>query len=280
MAETRAFFLANPTKPDVESTLSDLLAFAQSHCRVVGSELALDAAPAVDARADRVIVLGGDGSLLSVARSMGTTQIPLIGVNLGKLGFLTEFSAEELKTHFAQALANEDWIRRRSLLDVKLLNGDQRVIDTVAVNDCVIHAGPPYRMISLDVAVDRQGLTRIRGDGLIVCTPVGSTAHNLSAGGPIMQPDVEAFAITPLNAHSLTHRPILIHGSSTIEIEAAEVNEGTTAIIDGQVLHPVQQGDRICLQRFSQPLRVVRNPQYVPWRKLVKQLHWGQPPTY
>jgi NAD+ kinase len=276
----RVYFLGNPEKEGVQELIDELVAFAEPQCTVVGSGLGLDGRPAVVAGADRIITIGGDGTLIGVARSLRMDQIPLVGVNVGKLGFLAEFSVEELKSCFEAAVADDSLISRRALLQVTVQHdGDVRHAGA-AINDCVIQAGPPFRMIVLGVSVNGEHLTEIRGDGLILCTPSGSTAHNLSAGGPIMQPGVDAMVLTPLTPHSLTHRPLVIERGSVIEIVTPTVNEGTTAIIDGQVSYPLRPGDRVTVKRFGADYMLVHNPCYPRWHNLVTKLHWGQSPNY
>ena len=135
-------------------------------------------------------------------------------------------------------------------------------------------------MVNLGVTINQHHLTEVGGDGLIVCTPSGSTAHNMSAGGPIMQCGVDAIVLTPLCPHSLTHRPLVIERDAVIDILACTVNEGTTAMIDGQVSCPLRPGDRITVRRCDRDWLVVRNPLFTGWHKLVHKLHWGQAPNY
>ncbi len=278
LSSRRVYFLANPDQSDAEAVLDELKSFASSRCDVVGSTMGFDGRPAVAARADRIVVLGGDGTLIGVARSTGTNQHPLIGVNLGKLGFLAEFSVEELKRCFDRAVSDDTIISHRTVLKATVQR-DGGIRDTsLAVNDVVIRAGPPFRIIRLGISIDGEHLTEVGGDGLIICTPSGSTAHNLSAGGPIMQPGVDAIILTPLCAHSLTHRPLVVERGSVIDIVALTVNEGTTAIIDGQVSYPLQPGDLITIRRFDTDLQLVHNPLYAKWHNLVTKLHWGRPP--
>ncbi len=239
-----------------------------------------DVAPALRERVDRIIVIGGDGTLIGVARALVPHPIPLIGVNVGKLGFLAEFSLAELKAHFEQVLSDDALVRRRAVLDVQIVRAGGSTISSPAVNDCVVQAGPPFRLIRLGVSIDGEKLTDVGGDGLIVCTPSGSTAHNLSAGGPIMQSDVDAIILTPLNPHSLTHKPVVIDNAAVIEVEAIAVNAGTTVIIDGQVSHPLGHGDRVAIRRSPSDFYVVRNPHYGRWHKLITKLHWGQSPAF
>ena len=260
--------------------MQTLRAFAQSRCDVVGAELGLDGAKAVEAKADRIIVLGGDGTLIAVARSLGASHIPLIGVNVGKLGFLAEFSTDELMKCFDGAVSDDEGVRRRTVLQLSV-RCDGQVRDTsLAVNDCVIQAGPPYRIIRLGVSINGEHLTDVSGDGLIICTPNGSTGHNLSAGGPIMQAGVQAIVLTPLCAHSLTHRPLVIECGSVIDIQAESVNEGTTIIIDGQLSYALSQGDQVSIRRFDHDFLLVRNPLTADWHNLVSKLHWGRQPDY
>lgn len=278
--QTRVFLLANPDKKAARSAFDELRDFATGRCELVGAELGHDVAPAIAAGAQRIIILGGDGTLIGVARALGAKQIPLIGVNVGKLGFLAEFSLEELKKSFDRALTDASLISQRTVLHVTLHAKGKARDAGLAINDCVIQAGPPFRIINLGVSIDGEHLTDVAGDGLIVCTPSGSTAHNLSAGGPIMQPDVQAMILTPLNPHSLTHKPLVVVRDSAVDIQAVQVNEGTTVIIDGQVSHSVAPGDRVTVRRFSSEFLLVRNPLYPPWHKLKTKLHWGQGLSY
>ncbi len=277
--DRRIFFLANPEKAEAADAMEELRTFAASHGTMVGSEFSLDGRLAVSARAQRIIVLGGDGTLIGVARSLGSDQIPLIGVNMGKLGFLTEFSVDELKKCFERAVSDDACISRRAVLQVSV-ERDGRTLEThLAINDCVIQAGPPFRLIRLGISINGGHLTDVAGDGLIVCTPSGSTAHNLSAGGPIMQAGVDAIVLTPLCPHSLTHRPLVIEREAVIDISAGSVNEGTTAMIDGQVSCPLQSGDHVIVRRFATDFLLVRNPLYADWHNLVTKLNWGRPPS-
>jgi NAD+ kinase len=276
----RIDLLANAYKKNAQAVLAELRAFAAERCSVAGATLAADGQAALKTNPDRIVVIGGDGTLIGVARSLGDRQVPLIGVNVGKLGFLAEFSVDQLKRHFDRAISDDLLISRRTILQVTVHRGGKVCDQSLAINDCVIQAGPPFRMIHLDVAINGEHLTTLAGDGLIVCTPSGSTAHNLSAGGPIMQPDLDAIILTPLCPHSLTHKPLAVERESLIEIVAATVNDGTTAIIDGQVSCALKPGDRVTARRFPSDFLLVRNPQTSRWHNLITKLHWGQLPAY
>jgi len=280
VSDKHIFLLSNPDKAAAAEAMAHLASFAASQCQVIGTAKGLDFSHVCDDDIDRLIVLGGDGTLISVARSLGEKQVPLIGVNIGKLGFLAEFSLAELQTHFERALGDPALLQKRMILDV-VVSRVGRILDAhLAVNDCVIQAGAPFRMVSLGISIDDMPLTEVSGDGLIVCTPNGSTAHNLSVGGPIIQHGVDAIVLTPMAPHSLTHKPLVVECDSVVDVVATSVNAGTTAIIDGQVSVPLKEGDRVTIKRFACPMHIVRNPMYPRWHKLVAKLHWGQQLNY
>jgi NAD+ kinase len=272
------FLLGNPDKPEVVQAFERVRQFAAHKCRLVGAELSLDGNLAVQAGAHRIIVLGGDGTILGVARSLGSRQVPLVGVNLGKLGFLAEFTVDELEAQFDRAMGDETLISQRMILHASVHRLHMQTFESLCINDCVIQAGPPFRMITLTIAIDGKLLTEVPGDGLIIATPNGSTGHNLSAGGPILQSGIKAMVLTPLAAHSLTHRPLVVERNSVIEITALHVNEGTTLIIDGQVPVRMQEGDVVSVRRFEGNFQIVQNPIHPRWHKLVDKLRWGLSP--
>jgi NAD+ kinase len=277
-AKRRVFLFGNPTKPHAPEAIEKLGKIVAAKFEVLG--VGLDKRiPNAAREADRIIVVGGDGTLIGVARSLGSRQVPLIGVNVGKLGYLAEFLLDDLIDDLDRAVTDDSLISRRAALEVQIENGGVRHCSP-AINDCVIQAGPPFRMITLGVQLDSAHLSVVSGDGLIVCTPSGSTAHNLSAGGPIVQPDVDAMIVTPLNPHSLTHKPIVVNRDARLEISAMTVNEGTTAMIDGQESHLLRPGDKVIIRRYAQDFLLVRNPRHGRWHSLITKLHWGQPPNY
>lgn len=276
----RVFILGNPDKPGVNEAIADVRAFAESMCTVAGAGLGVDGSIALEAGADLIIVLGGDGTLLAVSRSLGSRQVPLLGVNFGKLGFLAEFSIDGLKKDFDAVLANGELVSPRMILDVCVRRGGNPCFESLAVNDCVIQAGFPHRIIELALNINDVPLTTLAGDGLIICTPTGSTAYNLSAGGPILQGGVMGIALTPLCPHSLTHRPLVVWHEANIDVVVQRANEGTSVIVDGQVSGPLKAGDCVSVKRFGSDFLLVRNPRFPKWHSLVTKLRWGQPPTY
>ncbi|MCF7972184.1 MAG: NAD(+)/NADH kinase [Phycisphaerae bacterium] len=226
---------------------------------------------------DYAIVFGGDGSIISAARSLAKMRVPVIGVNLGKLGYLAEFSVEELKGQFDQIVAGQTSIEKRMLLSCDLGDGDHK---GTAVNDIFIAAGAPFRMVELEICVDGHTVASSISDGLIVSTPTGSTAYNLSAGGPILASNMQAVVITPICPHSLSFRPIVLNAERTIEILGRRVNDGTTVSIDGQVSWPLAQHETVKITRAKGDFLVVNNPLRNAWDTLATKLRWAQKPQY
>lgn len=277
-ARPRVAILASPEKSAAGPVLERLSAWLRTRADIVLADFTYDGRSAIDAAPDVVFVLGGDGTLISVVHGLGQKQCPIVGVNLGKLGFMAEFTIEQIEHHGEFLFNGPLPVSRRILLDVRTENGAE-ASNSPAVNDCVIVAGKPFRMIELIVEADGEGVAMIRGDGLIIATPSGSTAHNLSAGGPIVEPTAASVLLTPVCPHALTFRPLVIDASRTIVIRAMQVNESTHAVIDGRILRPLKQGDRVTIRRFSSDFLLVRNPQHSVWYALRKKLMWGAGPT-
>lgn len=247
---------------------------------VVFAELTYESQRALSARPDVLLVLGGDGTMLAAVRNLGRNQIPIVGVNLGKLGFLAEFTIEQLEREGGFLFESGELpITRRVMLNVRFESADQaRSCESLAVNDCVVFAGPPFRMIELSVEVDQEAVAEVRGDGLIVATASGSTAHNLSAGGPILEPGAPSLLLTPICAHALTFRPLALGAERTIVVRVNRANDGTTLTIDGHAARPFRPGDRLTLTRFPADFMLVRNPRRSIWYSLRRKLMWGQSP--
>ena len=272
----RVAILRNPDKPEAEAILASLVARLNDRAEVAATGLVADAESLAQARPDRIIVLGGDGSILAVARALEHQQVPIVGVNFGKLGFLAEFTLDELFENIDAILDDPAVVSRRMMIEATITRDGATVTRSLAVNDCVVHAGPPYRMIELSISVGTHHLTNVSGDGLVLATPTGSTAHNMSVGGPILQPGTQAIVLSPISPHSLTHRPLIVEAESTIEVTACRVNPGTTVVVDGQVSLPLYVGDRLSVQRSDHYFQLVQNPGQPPWHTLTTKLKWGQ----
>jgi NAD+ kinase len=224
---------------------------------------------------DLIIVLGGDGTLLSAARVVAGCNIPLFAVNLGRLGFLTAIRVEDLYPELERALKGEHRIGRRRMVDCELVRDGEIIGSYSALNDVVITKSELARMIDLDAHVDNHFVAAYKADGLIISTPTGSTAYSLSAGGPVIFPSVNAFCITPICPHMLTNRPVIVPDSSTIQI----LNHGedrTYLTIDGQVGEPLSKGDRIVCRSSQKTIQLIRPPKMLFFDVLREKLKWGE----
>jgi NAD+ kinase len=225
--------------------------------------------------ADLMIVLGGDGTLLSAARIIGGRDIPLLAVNLGHLGFLTSVTVEELYPELERTLRSEHRIGVRRMIDCELVRNEQTVARYSALNDVVITKSMLARMIDLDTHVDNHFVAAYKADGLIVSTPTGSTAYSLSAGGPVIFPSVAAVCITPICPHMLTNRPVLVPDTAVIHI-LCRGEEGAYLTIDGQVGEPMAKGDRVICKSSRKSISLVRPPKMLFFDVLREKLKWGE----
>jgi NAD+ kinase len=273
----------DPKKGPVAEAIEEFSAFLEGKAQIVASCYIEKCTTDVLADSDFAVVFGGDGSIISAARDLGEANVPVIGVNLGKLGFLAEFSVAELESLFDDVISGKAPIERRMMLGCSVREASQtgrEKFRSKAVNDVFITSGPPYRMIELRIAVDGQHVAGCVSDGLIVSTPTGSTAYNLSAGGPILDGAMEAMVITPICPHSLSFRPIVISAGSVVEICCTRVNEGTTVSIDGQVSRRLSTSDVIRVAREQDGFLVVNNPLRTRWQTLATKLSWAERPKY
>ncbi len=288
MPETRrsTLLVVNPEKPDADAVAKELASLIQKHGKLLTQIPAGDGAlPAVAEQADLIVVIGGDGTLLGEGRRFAGKPVPVLGVNVGKLGFLAEFDVAAVREQ-AEELFGRGPLRTR---EVNLLRAQIRKSGGslehvgVAMNEAVITAGPPYRVIELAIRINGSVGPVVRGDGIIVSTAVGSTAYNVSAGGPIVHPLVDTTMITPIAAHSLAFRPIAVPGTSAIEITPIQINDehggGTTLVLDGQIQRRITSDERVLITRSAETVRLVVNPAGNYWRTLADKLHWAKPPS-
>ena len=228
---------------------------------------------------DIVVVLGGDGTLLSVADAIGAagSGIPMLGVNFGSLGFLTEVTLPELYPSLDAALSGRAHIEDRMMLQSTILRDGGVFADHIALNDVVITKGARSRMIDLSVSVGGEFITRVKADGLIVATPTGSTAYNLAAGGPIVQPNMNALLLTPIAPHTLTNRPIVIPADSPVRVQPLmEDRDEVHVTFDGQAGFQLQPGDDIRICRAERVLRLIRPSTRSYFEVLREKLKWGE----
>ena len=279
----RLVIFGDPEKGPVAETMRDFSLFLKSKAEAVASCHIHECSPEVLRKCDFAIVLGGDGSIISAARYLSEARVPVIGVNLGRLGFLAEFSVDEFKSLFDDIISGKARIERRMMLSCRVGRQSGRArerFSSTAVNDVFIAGGPPFRVIEMRIAVDGEQLPSCVGDGLIVSTPTGSTAYNLSAGGPILSGSMEAMVITPICPHSLNFRPIVIDAASVVEISCTRINEGTTVSVDGQVSTGLALGEVVTVARVRSRFLVVENPMRTRWDTLVTKLGWARKPRY
>ena len=244
--------------------------------------------------ADLAIVLGGDGTLLGYVRHMVDRQIPMLGVNFGKIGFLAEFNVYQVQRHWEMIVSGVCQVSRRVMLEVMIFGeqADDCCVDRLdtahrtymgsALNEAVVTAGEPFRMIELELSINPKpsisDAASCTGDGIIVATPSGSTAYNLSAGGPIVSPSTDAFCITPICPHSLAFRPIVVHADDCVRLRVLRANPGTRLVMDGHLPVKLQSQDQVFIRRYRNPLLLISNPERSYWQMLASKMHWAVKP--
>ena len=229
----------------------------------------------ISQQADLLIVLGGDGTLLSVAQAAHPYNIPILAVNLGSLGFLAEISIDELYPTLENILAGKFEIENRMLLNACIWRNGEKVEDHNVLNDVVINKGVVARVINLQVLVNGQYMTSYRADGLIIATPTGSTAYSLSAGGPIIHPSMHTLVLSPICPFTLTNRSILIPDQSVIQVKLAAEYDDVRVTLDGQEGYDMRAGDILEIKKTKTSLQLIRGPNKNYYQILRDKLHWG-----
>ena len=293
----RVILLANKEKSPVIEALTELRPWLSQRAQIVAEpDLAAQSAnpPADLPQADLAVVLGGDGTLLSQARYVVDQDIPLLGVNFGKLGFLAEFNVYQLQRHWDTIAMGGCHVSRRVMLEViafdaqaddcrvQRLDNERRRFVSTALNEAVVTAGEPFRTVELELTINPESTNSsaaiCTGDGMIVSTPSGSTAYNLSAGGPIVSPRTDALCITPICPHSLAFRPIVIHGDDSVRLRVMRANLGTHLVLDGREAVKLEPGEQVFIRRYVKPLLLITNPELTYWQTLANKMHWGAKP--
>ncbi|MDD5249379.1 MAG: NAD kinase [Rhodocyclaceae bacterium] len=234
---------------------------------------------AIGETADVAIVLGGDGTMLHSARRLAETDVPLVGVNQGRLGFMTDIAREDMLASMEDLLAGRFQAEQRFLLNAEVLRGGLCVFQTLALNDVVVNKGDVGRMIELKVEVDGEFLYVLRADGMIVATPTGSTAYALSANGPILQPAIAGIAVVPLCPHALSNRPITISDKSRVDLTLLAPHDGRVHF-DGQARFDAHAGDCVRIARSSHSVTLLHPPGYSYFAMLREKLHWSAAPKH
>jgi len=280
-----AAIISRPSRPEVARTVPELLAWLDAH----GYDVIVDPETAKYSNGqeevlrsqmssrplDLVVVLGGDGTLLSAVRATAATDAPLLGVNLGSLGFLTDVPLSSLFTMLDQIAQGRAPVEQRSLMQCDLLRGEEILGSYKAFNDVVVNKTALARLNNYDLFVDKAFVSSYRADGMIVATPTGSTAYSLSAGGPVVMPTVNAFVITPVAPHSLTHRPLVVPDSAVVEILLRSDEEVAYLSLDGQPGLDLKDGDRVRCRRSEHKVSLFRTDVDF-FHVLRTKLKWGE----
>ena len=266
----RVGIVAKPHRPEARDVLQQLITWLKAKDREVvldvetaalaGAEETGIAKADLPRMADLVVVLGGDGTLLSVARLVESGEVPILGVNLGGLGFLTEITLDELYPILGLVLAGKYRGSRRMLLQVSVQRGGESIAEHVVLNDAVMTKGALARIVDLAVFVEQEYVTTYRADGLIVCTPTGSTAYGLSAGGPILFPSMRAIILVPICPHTLTDRPLVLPEEVRVQVALESQDEDVYLTLDGQVGFPLRYRDLVEVRRADREITLIVSP--------------------
>jgi len=225
---------------------------------------------------DLIVVLGGDGTLLATARALNRKPVPLLAVNLGGLGFLTVITREELFATLELVLAGNLSTERRVQIEAEIVRADEVIASYLALNDAVLNKGAIARVLDFDVWIDNKFISTYKSDGLIVSTPTGSTAYSLAAGGPVIIPSVAAFIVTPICAHTLTNRPIVLPDSATIEVAVKSQRESVYLTVDGQVGIALRSDDTVRIKKAASHVELIQSPHKSYFEILRQKLKWGE----
>jgi NAD+ kinase len=230
----------------------------------------------IPSHVEMMIVLGGDGTLLSVARQVWNRDIPILGVNLGGLGFLTEISLEELHSILERVIQGDFKTDERDVLNAAVIRKGERIIEFTVLNDAVINKGALARIIDLEISINGEYLTTFQSDGLIISTPTGSTAYNLSAGGPIVYPSLHTLIITPICPHTLTNRPIVIPDDVEVRALLKSKQQEVFLTLDGQQGFPLEFEDMVELRKAEGRILLIKSPRRNYFELLREKLKWGE----
>lgn len=261
--------------PRIQNAANSLRSVIEEHAEIVLWDQGFEHDLSTFADDVLVIVLGGDGSMLRSARQMGQKQRPVLGVNLGKLGFLADVPPDELPQVLPAVLRGERRIVPHMMFTCELQRGDAIIHNILGLNEVSIFAGPPFALLQIDLHVDGDLATSYSADGLVISTPVGSTGHSLSAGGPIIRKDLQAFVINPLNPHTLTNRPVVDSAEHVFELRVPAPHAGTTLVVDGQSLSKLEPQDRVVVRKAEPCFQIIEIPGRTYYRTLREKLGWG-----
>jgi NAD+ kinase len=269
--------LVNPDKAGAREVSQTLCPWLRDRVKIDAMELSDQP---LATTADLIVVLGGDGSILRAARMLAGQEIPVIGINIGKLGYLAEFSAEEFCQKFEAIAAGRMPLSRRMMLAARCETRDGDPKEHLVLNDVLVAGGVPHRMLAVSASVDGELVTTYFGDGVLVSTPTGSTAYCLAAGGPVLAPRLEALVLVPVCPHSLTHRPIVLRPESEVVLEPCGLQKEAMLVLDGQERGRLARGDRVQIRRAANSFLLVQNGDRPIFSTLREKLQWGLGPRY
>ncbi len=261
-------------RPKIIPEAERLRPVIQQHADIVLTDLNY-ASDLSQVDADLAIVLGGDGSILRASRLMHTRQLPILGVNLGELGFLADVQPDDLGDVLPDVCCGDCRVVEHLMFQCRVYDGDKLLAEQLGLNEVAVLGGPPYSMLNINLYVDAELATTYSCDGLIVATPVGSTAHNLSAGGPILRKNLNAFVISAISPHTLTVRPVVDTAERVFEIVVGEPNESTAVVVDGQEMRRLLPNNRVRIERAQPKFQLVEVAGRSYYRTLREKLGWG-----
>jgi len=261
-------------KPSIRESAESLRGVIEDCADIVLWDLAF-ATPLADIEADLVIVFGGDGSILRAAHQMAYRQLPVVAVNLGKLGFLADLSTEQFCASMPKICRREFRTVDHLMFECQVERQGKVLASYLGLNEVAVLGGPPFSILDVHLYIDAELVTTYSCDGLIISTPVGSTAHSLSAGGPILRKSLQAFVVLPISPHALTNRPVVDSADRTYELVLPRPNAGTSVVVDGRMIHNVEAEDRIRVQRAVPSFKLVEVPGHGYYRTLREKLGWG-----
>ena len=270
----KVVILGIPERERVRTALERLRPAISEHAEILAEDLNFKY-DFSQSEPDLVIVLGGDGSILQTVRQMGARQSPVLGVNCGRLGFLAALSPDDFLQVWPDVSRGAFKVVNHLMLQTTLIREGRVIARQLALNEAAVLGGPPYHILDIDLYADGALATRYRCDGLIVATPIGSTAHNLSAGGPILRRHLQAIVISPISPHTLTYRPLVDSADTVLELTVTEPNESTSIVVDGRILGRLQPGDRVRIERAEQTFRMLSVKGHDDYRALRDKLGWG-----
>lgn len=276
------YVLADEAKVGVRELVGDLVPFLESRCEEVVLHrdlrrqcklLAKSPLPALE-RPDLVVVLGGDGSMLSAVRAFGEHPVPILGINFGRIGFLASVVVDHWRAALEEVLAGEALLEPRMRLAANLRSQNGHSVHALALNDLVVQRGAAQGMMTLSLHDGGRWVSDYRADGLIIASPSGSTAHSLAAGGPILAASMRGLVVTPISPQSLSHRPMVVHPDSVLEIGVQKAHGLVTLAVDGHGFFPMQDGDRLVVNQHPQLYPLLARPNSDPYVRIRERLGW------